>query len=297
MIYLGINIYYWDRAEQQQFLLWDGLRPCAVRARAQNLAGHFWFCSFDARGPHIFAWFGTSPEAAPLLRDLLNRDISVFLDHSPSQRVLAREELEQRHTECRGKTLCQPDTLEDIAPNNSFVIFEHKEDAYPLWLSRGMADPEKFWNLMDALTFWTMEKTRANSIEPGVRWLGAVDRFLKQRGLEREAYWRLHSVTLVPPLAERLKNGSEDVRASLRQALSPRNREFLSRFWTDKSDDGFGFDLEPLMEVITAEDGRSLEQRFRVLREVNHLVLGQCGYFVRFHIPMVLYGWEHSMQQ
>jgi hypothetical protein len=296
MANLGINIYYWDRAEQQ-YLIREWLRPCVLRAREQGLAGHFWFCTLDIRGPHVFALFGTKPEAKPLLRGFLEQEIATFLERSPSRRTLAEDEIEKRHIECRGKALCQPDTLEGIAPNNSFVIFDHKEDAYPLWISNGMADPEKFWSQMDALTFWTMDKTGAHSMEPGVRWLAAVDRYLKRHGLEREAYWRLHSITLLPPLEDRLRNAGEDMRPSLAQALSPRNREFLSQFWTDESDDDLGFDLRPLMEMITADNGLTPERRFRVLREVNHLVLGQCGYFVKFQIPMVLYGWEQSLQQ
>ena len=296
MSHLGINIYYWGTSEQRHLLL-EGVRPWAVEAREKGLAESFWHCRFDARGPHIFALFKTSATARDRLQELLSQRLSTFLERSPSRAILAADELERRHAECRGKALCRVDGADGIAANNTFVLFDHEADGYPLWLDRGMAQAGAFWRQLDALSFWTLARLeQGEASAASVRWLAAVGGGLSRRGLPAAEYWRLHATTLIPSLAGRWETEPDALLASLAGAVSERNRLNFARIW-DRAGAaaGEGFDIDPLIEAVTADDGRTLEQRFRVLREVNHTTLAQLEQPVALHIPMVLYAWQQSL--
>jgi hypothetical protein len=297
MICLGANIYYWGRTEQNDLLL-RGVRPWAIEARSRDLAQRLWYCRFDARGPHLFVLLTASNrEALDELRRLLESHIREFLLHSPSTAELTVEEIERRHRECRGKALCHADRMEHLAANNSFEIFEHEPDEYPLWLSSGMAAAESFWNRLDEITFWTFRYLDNGSATTAIRWLAMIDHSLQQRALPREFYWRYHASTLIPALDQRLEGQSrEEVKSMLQQTLAEKHTGIFSRVWFQEGTDaGLDIDVDGVVEPVVADDGRTLERRFGVLREVNHMVLGQLGQPVNVQIPMVLYAWQRSL--
>jgi hypothetical protein len=296
MAYMGANIYYWGAGEQRTLLL-NGVRRWALEARSRALADRFLYCRFDARGPHVTALFTGAAEAQASLREFLDVQIRSFLLEFPSSAAVAPEEIERRHLECRGKSLCVADREDGLAPNNSFVLFQHTPRDYPFWLGSGMASADEFWQRLDRLTFWTLEQLEGPGLQAkAIRWLAAVDRSLQRGGLPAESYWRLHATTLLPSLRERLKTEEEEVKSSLRRAVGDRNCEVFSKIWNELSSGGdHEFDVDGIVDLIAADRDRTLEQRLSLLREVNHLVLGQLSQTVNFQIPMVLYAWHCSL--
>jgi hypothetical protein len=292
MVYIGANIYYWGESEQDRLLL-DGLRRWALEVRRRRLARFFWFSRFDARGPHIFALFSASRRSEAKLRAFLEGEIRRFCLASPSSVALSANELERCHHECRGKFLCAPDRIEGLAPNNSFVVFRHEADGYPLWLGSGMNTAGKFWSRMDALTFWTLEKLAAGSLRAtAVRWLAAVDRSLGCAGLAGEAYWRYHAASLIPALKQRSEATPYEMSGLLRRAIGDFNWNAFSRLWSEPDLD---FDVAGLVKLIACNGSRTARQRLQVLREVTHVVLGRLVQNVENQIPMVLYAWQRRL--
>lgn len=295
MVYVGTNIYYWGRMEMRRLLL-EGLALWATALRSENLSEGVFYCCFDARGPHLFALFATAPEKVVPLRQALDSHVRDFLLRFPSKENLNHEELEERHRACRGTALCVADRGETIARNNSFEIFSHELRDYPLWLSEGMKDAEEFWRRLDRLSLWALQHLDNAPTAMAVRSLVATDRFLKNNGLEAENYWRFHATTLVPPLSERLRVESAlEVQQSLRHVLNERNRAGMAKIWDEPGAGNLGFDLDGLLELIFAKDGRAFDRQIRALRELNHIMLGQLGQRVAVQIPMILYAWERNL--
>jgi hypothetical protein len=295
MVYVGVNIYYWGTVEQQQFIL-AALRPCALEARTRNWAYHFWYCRFDARGPHIFAVFAIEEEDRNRLESFLNKQIQAFFAQSPSQANLSVEELQRRHEACRGKTLCSVDGREGLAENNSFQVFHPQPDDYPLWLSSGMTTADQFWLRLDALVFWSFQYLEQGGLRAAVRWLAAVDNSLKCAGFPAERYWRFHASTLLPSLPDNIHGKTaQQIITVIQNALTMKHRTVFSRLWDHGGQLSQDFDMDALMQCILAADGRTLDWRFRVLREVNHTLLGQLGHRVSLHIPMILYAWQRNL--
>jgi len=296
MAYMGANIYYWGAGEQRTLLL-DGVRRWALEARSRALADRFLYCRFDARGPHVLALFTGAAEAQPALRGFLDERIRSFLLEFPSRTAIGREELERRHGGCRGRTLCAADKEDGFASNNSFALFPHTPRDYPFWLGSGMASADEFWQRLDRLSFWTLDQLEAPDLQAkAIRWLAAIDRSLQSSGLPAESYWRLHATTLLPPLGKRLETEEEEVKSSLQRAVGDRNCEIFSKIWNELSRDGeHEFDVGGIVDLIAADRDRTLEQRLSLLREVNHLVLGQLSQTANFEIPMVLYAWHCSL--
>ena len=290
MDHVGINVYFWGAAEMRRLLV-EGLRPWALEAFQEGLARRFWYCPFDARGPHVFAIFVTGEEERARLRDFLAARIGAFLRESPSPAAPDPAELEQRHAECRGKFMCRADREEGLAPNNTFVLFDQEPDGYPWSMSSGMAAADDLRQLLSDLSFWCLSQLERGSQTPAaIRWLAAVDRALARHGQTAADSWELHATTLVLPLAERLKSQRNEVLSSLPAAVSERNRQIFSKLWQVESDGLMEAHADRLVEIVTAEDGR-----FRTLRDVNHSVLGQLGQPVMFHIPLVLYAWQRNL--
>lgn len=291
MTHLGLNVYCWGQQEQNR-LLADGLGPVAREVRDQRLARRFWFTRFDVRGPHIFAVFTPSPESSrSRLAEVVSARLEAYLDRHPSQVVLERAELEERHAACRGKSLCAADQASDFAPNNSFALVDHATWAYPFRWSAHLAAHEELWRQLDASTFWALEElTRGRQTAAGIRWLAAVDLALAPSGHAAESYWRYHACTLVLPLTERLERAEEEVTASLPAAVGARNREIFSSLWNDVAETGAP-EVERWLALVLADDSRSERQRWSLLREINHSTLAQLGLPVKLQIPLVLYAW------
>jgi hypothetical protein len=294
----GACIYYWGDREQTR-LLRDGVRPWAREAQGAGLADSLWYSRFDAGGPHVIALFATTPEARGALKELLQARIGRFLRASPSGAELSRDEVEARHRACRGRSLCPVHRDGRLAANNSFVLFDQGPDAYPLTLSSGMKAADEFWRRMGALSLWTLEQLAAGQGQLlAIRWLAAVDRALRRRELNAEAYWRLHATTLIPSLAHRLQAEPHAVQASLEGAIGERHREAFGAIWGEPDgEERLGFDVDGTVASIVRGDGRPLDRRFTVLRHVDHGVLLQLGVRVELQVPLVLYAWQRSLSR
>jgi len=296
MSYVGANIYYWGKQEQRQLLL-EGVRAWALEARNRGLSNSLWYCHFDARSPHVFVLFGAGPETRAALKSYLQTEIGMFLLSRPSTAVLSAEELERRHEECRGKSLCAADREEGLVDNNSYFVFDHEPGAYPMWLSDGMAGKREFWNSMDRLTFWALQQLHeGNGEKAAIRWLAAVDQAMHRLGVRNSDYWAFHAGTLIPSLRQRLETCPEEVEAKLPQVLTKQNRELFSGVWNQiKDGGGIGFDVDSFVQLVLAKDGRKPELCFQVLREANHTLLQQLGQAVKLHIPIILFAWQINL--
>lgn len=292
-VHVGINIYYWGEAEERRLLV-DGVRLWVRAAKAEGLADRFWFCPFDARGPHIFAVFSAPAARRRRLLRFLRAEVEAFLRTTPSRSSLPPEELRRRHEACRGKTLCAADELDGIAANNTFEMFMHSPDRHPFWMAAGMTDPAGFWRELDRIALAALDR-RADGTHAvaAIRWMAAVDRALERLGAAAVDYWRWHATTLIPSLAERFEDDRSDPVASLDHAIGERNGRLFRMLTRGPVDEAM--DPGPAIERTLAEDGRPITQRFRVLRELNHTTFGQLGQPVRSQIPLILFAWRQRL--
>jgi lantibiotic biosynthesis dehydratase-like protein len=295
VVYLGANIYYWGIAEQRRLLL-EGVRPWAMKARQEGWASRFWYCRYDARGPHVFVLFTTTNECKGVLRGFLEARISEFLREIPSREQLSLEQLEKHHRECRGRELSIADGMEGLADNNTYLMFDHESGAYPLNFSAAMPGAAEFWERMEKLCFWTIDQLEQDPTKAAIRWLAAVDRCLPGSGLVPEQYWRLHASTLIRPLRARLETNEAEVLSSLPAIVSESNRRVFSCVWDELNNgSAFELDLAGLVKLIAEDNRGAVERRLRLLREINHLVMGQLGQWVKFEIPIVFYAWQRNL--
>ena len=295
MVYLGANIYYWGNKEQTRLLL-NGVRPWNTRAREAGLIQRFWYCRYDARGPHLFILFATQPESQADLQTFLEAEVESFLRSNPSTEFLSREELEKRHRDCRGRTMSVADSGQLLADNNSFVVFSHQDSAYPLHLSAGMTAAEEFWNRLDVLASWALEQLETDTTRTAVRWFAAVDHSLRRAGLSPQEYWRFHACTLLLPLKQRLQTDEAAVLAALPRTIGENNRTLFAHTWREMNNGcNLGFDVGSLVRLIVNDEARSLERRFATLREINHVLMGQLGQWTKFEIPIVLHAWQQNL--
>jgi len=296
LVYIGANIYYWGKAEQRRLLL-EGMRQWALDACLQGLADRFWYCPFDKRGPHLFVLFGTRSKAQDGTHDFLLGRISRYLAESPSRTIISLEEIQRRDSECRGKTLCAPDRIPGFATNNSFVLFLHAARDYPMSLSSGMAAEDDFWRRISDLTLWLLGELEHGNGKAAIRWLVAVSRSIERCGIEAADYWRFHVKCLLPKL--RIDDAARrDIQETLSHTIGKHNDQVFSATWTEAStSEANVFDSDRLVQIALADDGRSLQQRFQLLRNVNHVALSQLGHTVHLHLPMVLFAWQRSLVQ
>jgi hypothetical protein len=296
-VYFGANIYYWGTAEQN-YLLVQGVRAWARNAQEKGLARHFWYFRFDTRGPHLFLLFATTVQAEPLLRQYLEMQIAKFLKNRPSAEPLSQEEIEKRHKECRGKAFNIADFEQGFAANNSFAAFRHDSMHYPLNFTNGMPLADELWRRLDNIAFWAIDQLDNDPAMKAIRWLAAVDQALHRGGFPAEAYWRFHACTLLLPLRERLAANEADVLAMVPRLVSDNNRRVFSDAWEQVALGNFaGVDADALVALTMRDPGRTLEQRFLLLREINHAVMAQLGQWVKFQIPIIVYAWSRNIPQ
>jgi hypothetical protein len=293
MIHVGTNIYYWEAA-QPHGKLRPALLRWALEIRRQSMADLFWYCYFDARGPHVFALFGTTPEKQASLCAFLASEIRSFLRDCPSP-AQNPADIEQRHRECRGKTLCRPDRCEGLAENNSFVMFTHEPGDYPFHLGKDSASRDELWSRLDALSIWTLVQEDVSLKQLAVSWLAGIDEALERLGAPSESYWRLHAASLIPPLADR--GNLPELAATLQRAVGERNLKTFEKLWNPPVEADSALDMHGLVKLVMDESSAPLEARFRTLREISHIVLGQLAQTVNLQIPMVLYAWQRSLSR
>ena len=292
--YIGANIYCWGEKDQQRLVL-EGLRSWAIEFRESDLSRFFWYCRFDARGPHVFTIFGSRAEQSAALQTALTGKITSYLETYSSEELPIKE-IERRHRECRGKTLCFADELAGLASNNSFEIFEHGPDGYPLGLASGLPAPELFWKQIGAIPYWALAQIERGTAQPAaVRFVCELNRCLENAGIPTGPYWRLHASTLIPALIDRHDSESIETPSFFEKVLGERNRKALSRMWRQDWDTSKDFDLDGVVKNISSASGLTPEQRLHKLREIAHLTFQQLGQPVRTHIPLVVYAWQASL--
>jgi hypothetical protein len=293
-VYFGANIYFWGSAEQDRLLV-QGVRTWARETRQRGLARGLWYFRFDTRGPHVFLLFTSSAEKEPELRQYLETRISDFLRTQPSREFLGAEEIEKRHTECRGKVFNAGDFEPGFPGNNSFLTFSHGGDQYPFHLFERLHQSNDLWRRLNQVALWAIDHLEGDATAAAIDWIAAVDEALRAGGFPGEAYWRFHASTLLLRLQERLAANETEVLELVPRLVSDTNRTIFSQAW-EKAANGSKLEIDAagLVSLIMS-DSCPLEHRLRVLREVNHSVLAQLGQWVKFHIPLVVYAWSRNL--
>jgi hypothetical protein len=295
MQHVGANIYCWGAAEQDR-LLQDGVRSWVTEATTQRLADRFWYCRYDARGPHLFLQFATSAQRLEALSQFLKLKIGNYLAHSSNSVELTREELEKRHHACRGRTMSIADREQGLAENNSFVLFPHAANAYPWSLADGISENESFFQYLSDLSIWAIEQIDGSSMETSIRWLAAVDRALLRCCPEPQAYWHYHAATLLAPEEQNWRSWAARIEPRIPSTLSENNRRIFSSIWNGYAlETALTFDVMGLVSLIFERGDAGFERRLRLLREINHSLLGQLGLLCKFEIPMVMYAWMRNI--
>jgi hypothetical protein len=294
MEHLACNVYHWGRGPADR-LLAECLAPAVRALRAEGLMRRFWFQRFDARGPHLFVLAGAAPDRADELRDRLGARLEAWVAAHPSAEPLSDDALRTRHAECRGKQLCALDGEPGIAPNNTLAWTPHSPDGYPLGLTVDVAERDALWTLLSDLAEWTLGRLGGGA-GTAVRWMADVEAELRRAHPGHEGYWPLHAATLLTGLDERLDRDAGAVLGALPRVVGARNAAAFAPAWRAAEDGEPAWEgLAPLLRIALADDGRTREARLRLLREINHSVLGQLGQPVAAHVPLVLYGWMHGV--
>ncbi|HET6935882.1 MAG TPA: hypothetical protein VFI72_13650 [Candidatus Angelobacter sp.] len=293
-VYFGANLYYWGSAEQDS-LLARGVRTWEREAKQRELAQGLWYLRFDTRGPHVFLLFTTTREKESELQTFLETQIANFLCKEPSRHVLGQEEIEKRHRDCRGKLFNAGDFEPGFAANNSVVTFRHGADQYPFQLFQRLNQSDDLWRRVNEIALWAIDHLGAGATTAAIEWIAAVDEALRSGGFPGEAYWRFHASTLLLPLQARLAANEAEVLEMVPRLVSDNNRNVFSQVWERAANgDKVNVDVAGLVSLIMS-DSCPLEDRLRILREVNHTVLAQLGQWVKFHIPLVVYAWSRNL--
>lgn len=292
MRYLGINIYYWGSGEQQQ--LRKELRRWVAEAEERGLLQRFWYTSFDSRGPHLFALFATRQEDYSALESMLRQRAEAFLVSFPSLTELSLDELTIRHGECRGTVMNCVDRMDGIAANNTFEVFEHDDASFPFKITGKMERPELIWERIDLASRWTLDLATGNRARAALQWLRAIDRALTRKAVPSSLYWRFHAGTLMLRLEEFLEARGETVEQWLAKAVTQRNHAMFSEVWNSSGE--IPVDSDALVSALLSTPGLELNERFRIMRDLDHTILLQLGQLVRLQIPMVLFAWQQSLQ-
>lgn len=290
--WLVCNVYLWS-GEDQTRLLTSSLGPTVQELRREGLVRFFWFTRFDARGPHLMVLLDAQEARRAELIEHVRACLDTYLAAFPCTHQIGRAEMEKRDAECRGKRLCSIDAEQGFAENNSYRLAGHGADDYPFRTARGVAREAELWRVVDDLCSWAVDRLGGQAaIAAGVRWIAAVDGALARMGASGAGFWEQHARTLLPGLGEKLELSREEVVSSLPGAVGPRNWAAFDRLWHSPDPDPAATDLaRALVERVMEEDGRSLRERWALLREIDHCLLLQLGQPVESHIPLVLYAW------
>ena len=222
--------------------------------------------------------------------------IEAYLDRAPSSASPSTEELEARHEACRGKALCRADREPGLAPNNSLVFFEHGEQEYPFDLATDVASRGEVWRLREEVVLWALAQlastSRGQVTAAAVRWIAALDRAVRAAGGPSSPHWRYMAGRVLLGLTERA-DAEEPTAAKLFSIVGEKNRQALSRLWRE-SEPRPNEDLQRLVDITLAGDGRPLERRQALLRDLVHTTLLLLGLSVQQQAPLLLFAWAKS---
>jgi hypothetical protein len=293
MANIGFNIYYWGQKEQQH-LLKNGLALWADEASRRGLLQRLWYCPFDARSPHVFAIFAAPHARRDALKSFLEDRIRKFIDRTPSRVDLPEQEVSERHRRCRGVTMNCADREPGPALNNSFTIFEHGPADYPFWLNKRVGNAAELWEHLHLVSSWCLQRAGGDVSRAAIQWLAAVDRSLARHQVPRVDYWRYHAGSLLLGLEESLKKQQTFAGEFLQRAVSEKNRQVFSTTWNE-SDNDPPLDVDALIRLVFSQPDSTPDQKFAVLRSINHFTLLQLGQIVLHEIPIVLYAWQRNL--
>lgn len=291
MSYIGANIYYWGTQDQRR-LMQDGLGSWVREVRESGAIKHFWYCPFDVRSPHVFALFRTRTGHADSFKRRLQEHIESYLKNMPSRTELSSVEIDTRHRECR-ITMNSADRLPGSSPNNSFELFEHAPDDYPFQMGRQLNHPEELWDRWDKTSVWALRYAAENGTRTAISWLASVDRALTKHGMVAKEYWRYHAFTLLPGLKQQFLSEPARVEAWLNEAVTPRNKSSFTKIWSIAGLPDV--DIDGLVHFVAVQPGLTKDEKFYLLRQINHVTILQLGQIVRLEIPIVLYAWHRTV--
>jgi hypothetical protein len=295
--HLALVAYSWGMIEQSHMIA-TCLAPAVADLREQGLR-RFWFDRFDARGPHVFALFTVPAERFEAARAFVAERLAAYLADYPSRTELSADELAARHRACRGKALCEIDAEEGIAPNNTMRLCEQPGDRYPFSLGRGLAEPDRLWDLLDDSTAWVVDQLSTEAAAAPARaaagWLAALFYALPRSFAEPHAYWRHHAASVIPRL-ESPADDSETVRR-LTQALGESNEAALTKVWERARTEPPPWQgLPELVELVAGARDPGGAGPLELLREIVHVTLKQLGVPIRIQRTMLLFAWRESLK-
>lgn len=290
---LGLVVYRADRPGQNRCLV-DCLGPALDGLAEQTWGsvgpGRFWVDRYDLRGPHLMALLEVSASHHAKAAQKLEQRLRTWLDDHPADTGPSAGEIEQRHLGCRGRTMCEADTLPGMAANDTYHLFEHPADGFPFGLGRNLPDHDVLWRHLAAVPPWLIRQlgtsTGSDPVSAALGWLVAVDRALDAlgggEGREALSYWRYHASTLIPgaPI--------EQIATRLPELIGPRNLAAFDNAWgllESVADPIPG--LPWVVETLTATT-----PHYQFLREIDHTVLRALGLPSALQAPMVLFAWH-----
>jgi hypothetical protein len=289
---LGVNVYLWGAAHQNRCLV-ECVRPLVTRLAADGACGGFWFDRFDARGPHLMFVLEVREGYESAVRAWLGRALDAHLDAHPSTTTLSAESVAALHAGCRGKVLCDVDTEPGLGANNTYRVFVHGRDAYPVALvDNGCLDG--LWRSWCDASTWAVDRLADGSAErAAIDWVGGVARALPGADPFPERYWREHAARLLPWFDDHVKDrGIRRVAEDLRRSLHAAGGNALMKSLGSPQHPSPAADLVRL--VCTAAEPVRGARRV-LLYAITHTALKQLGLRVPHHVPLVLGAWLHSV--
>ena len=225
--------------------------------------------------------------------------IEEFLTHSPSREMLSADELAWRHHACRGRSMCAADQIQGFALNNTFCLLGEGEVYYPLKWMVELKDQNRLWCSLDTMVAWVLTETGEHRLRRGVELAAAVTHAINEEDLPSAPYWWLHVQSFI--LAK--ENGGQEKEIAqlmpwLPSAISARNREGMAPIWVHPEKWSIPRDsVRQLVASILAADGRPLNARWHLLREIVHTLFLQLGVAARYEIAIVLFACERALDE
>jgi len=300
--YLGLNVYLWERQEQNRFLI-SCWKPALHQLRQAVENVFAWYERFDARGPHIFAVLGTPGGELSAAADLLQAHIERFLAERQPSQALDPDALAELHADCRGKALWPADRRDGLATDRSFILQRHTGSGCPFsyWQPFDDATRWEIERLVNRSTEWALARLPADrdaNVQAAVSWCADFDQHLgKHVGPSRAAeYWRHHAGTLVRGLEQRWQDDSDEVRRSLPGLIKPSSAAAFGRLWHDA--ESVAKDTSQSMGTMVrtiVENAPRQSVAWHAFREIHHSTLKQLGLFVRFHLPIIFFAWNRNL--
>lgn len=292
-VHVAANVYLWSAASRRRLLV-DCLGPLARDLRDRGLVRRFLYAGFDARGPHLFALFSTTPDRRTWVESRLSAGLDAFLALHPDIEALPAAELAARHDQCRGKQLCAVDAEPGLEQNNSYRLCLQPADGYPF----RAGGEDELWDLCGEMALWAVDQLRrGGEAAAAVRWTAALDGALARTGASAPDFFRYHATTVLLPLASALAEDEEKVVGGLAAAVGAKNRAAFAREWEAVEREAPWAGVERLVTLAVSHDGATPGERWKLLREVNHCVLSQLQQPERARLALWLYAWMRGVPE